>query len=91
RDLATIAELGLPGYVIDARFGVLGPTGMTAGTVKKVHDALVAAFNDAAVKEAMARQGNTIAISTIEQAQRMFRSEMERFAGLVRKVGIEPQ
>ncbi|MFM8692192.1 MAG: Bug family tripartite tricarboxylate transporter substrate binding protein [Limnohabitans sp.] len=90
-DIATFAEQGLPGYVIDAWFGVLGPKGMTAGTVKKVHDALVAAFNDATVKEAMARQGNTIAISTIEQAQRMFRSEMERFAGLVRKVGIEPQ
>jgi tripartite-type tricarboxylate transporter receptor subunit TctC len=52
---------------------------------------LVQAFNDPAVKETMAKQGNTIAISTPEHAQRVFRSEMERFAALVKKVGIEPQ
>jgi tripartite-type tricarboxylate transporter receptor subunit TctC len=90
-DIPTFVEQGLPTYVIDAWFGVLGPKGMSAANVKKVNDALVQAFNDPAVKETMAKQGNTIAISTPEQAQRAFRSEMERFAALVKKVGIEPQ
>jgi tripartite-type tricarboxylate transporter receptor subunit TctC len=90
-DIPTFAEQGLPTYVIDAWFGVLGPKGMSAAAVKKVNDALVQAFNDPAVKETMAKQGNTIAISTPEHAQRVFRSEMERFAALVKKVGIEPQ
>ena len=90
-DIPTFVEQGLPTYVIDAWFGVLGPKGMSAATVKKVNDALVLAFNDPAVKEVMAKQGNTIAISTPEHAQRVFRSEMERFAALVKKVGIEPQ
>jgi tripartite-type tricarboxylate transporter receptor subunit TctC len=90
-EIPTFVEQGLPTYVIDAWFGVLGPKGMNAATVKKVNDALVQAFNDPAVKETMAKQGNTIAISTPEQAQRIFRSEMERFAALVKKVGIEPQ
>jgi tripartite-type tricarboxylate transporter receptor subunit TctC len=90
-DIPTFVEQGLPTYVIDAWFGVLGPKGMNAATVKKVNDALVQAFNDPAVKETMAKQGNTIAISTPEHAQRVFRSEMERFAALVKKVGIEPQ
>jgi tripartite-type tricarboxylate transporter receptor subunit TctC len=90
-DIPTFAEQGLPTYVIDAWFGVLGPKGMSAANVKKVNDALVQAFNDPAVKETMAKQGNTISISTPEHAQRIFRSEMERFAALVKKVGIEPQ
>ena len=90
-DIPTFVEQGLPTYVIDAWFGVLGPKGMSAAAVKKVNDALVQAFNDPAVKETMAKQGNTIAISTPEHAQRVFRSEMERFAALVKKVGIEPQ
>jgi tripartite-type tricarboxylate transporter receptor subunit TctC len=90
-DIPTFVEQGLPTYVIDAWFGVLGPKGMSTATVKKVNDALVQAFNDPAVKETMAKQGNTIAISTPEHAQRVFRSEMERFAALVKKVGIEPQ
>jgi tripartite-type tricarboxylate transporter receptor subunit TctC len=90
-DVPTFVEQGLPGYVIDAWFGVLGPKGMSAAAVKKVHDALVTAFSDPSVKEAMAKQGNTIAISSVDQAQKAFRSEMERFAALVKKVGIEPQ
>lgn len=90
-DIPTFAEQGLPTYVIDAWFGVLGPKGMSPAAVKKVNDALVQAFNEPAVKETMAKQGNTIAISTPEHAQRIFRSEMERFAALVKKVGIEPQ
>ena len=90
-DIPTFVEQGLPTYVIDAWFGVLGPKGMSAANVKRVNDALVQAFNDPAVKEVMAKQGNTIAISTPEQAQRVFRSEMERFAALVKKAGIEPQ
>lgn len=90
-EIPTFVEQGLPAYVVDAWFGVLGPKGMNAGAVKKVHEALVAAFNDPAVKETMAKQGNTIAISTPEQAQKAFRTEMERFAALVKKVGIEPQ
>jgi len=67
-DIPTFVEQGLPTYVIDAWFGVLGPKGMSAATVKKVNDALVQAFNDPAVKETMAKQGNTIAISTPEHA-----------------------
>jgi tripartite-type tricarboxylate transporter receptor subunit TctC len=90
-DIPTFVEQGLPTYVIDAWFGVLGPKGMNAANVKRVNDALVQAFNDPAVKEVMAKQGNTIAISTPEQAQRVFRSEMERFAALVKKAGIEAQ
>lgn len=90
-EIPTFVEQGLPGYVIDAWFGVLGPKGMSPAAVKKVNDALVLAFNDPTVKEAMAKQGNTIAISTPEQAQKAFRTEMERFAALVKKVGIEPQ
>jgi tripartite-type tricarboxylate transporter receptor subunit TctC len=90
-DIPTFVEQGLPTYVIDAWFGVLGPKGMNATNVKRVNDALVQAFNDPAVKEVMAKQGNTIAISTPEQAQRVFRSEMERFAALVKKAGIEAQ
>jgi tripartite-type tricarboxylate transporter receptor subunit TctC len=90
-DIPTFVEQGLPTYVIDAWFGVLGPKGMSAANVKRVNDALVQAFNDPAVKETMAKQGNTIAISTPEQALRVFRSEMERFAALVKKAGIEPQ
>jgi tripartite-type tricarboxylate transporter receptor subunit TctC len=90
-EIPTIAEQGTPGYVVEAWFGVLGPKGMSAADTKRVHDAVVAAFNDPAVKEAMAKQGNTINVSTTEFAQAYFRTEKDKYAKLVKKAGIELQ
>jgi tripartite-type tricarboxylate transporter receptor subunit TctC len=90
-DIPTIAEQGAPGYVVEAWFGVIGPKGMSAADVKRVHDALKAAFADAAVVEAMAKQGNTISIGSAETAQQTFRSERDKYAKLVKKSGIELQ
>ena len=52
---------------------------------------MVQAFNDPAVKDAMAKQGNTINISSPEEAQAAFRRELAKYAALVKKVGLEPQ
>lgn len=90
-DIPTFAEQGMPGFAVDAWFAVIGPKNLPPAIVKKTHEAVVAAFNDPAVKEAMAKQGNTIHISTPEQAQAAFRSELAKYAAMVKKVGLEPQ
>jgi tripartite-type tricarboxylate transporter receptor subunit TctC len=90
-DVPTFVEQGLPGYVMEAWFAVVGPKGMAPASVKKVHDAVVAAFNDPGVRETMAKQGNTISISTTEQAQKGFRSELAKYAALVKKAGIQAE
>jgi tripartite-type tricarboxylate transporter receptor subunit TctC len=90
-EIPTFAEQGLDKFAVDAWFAVIGPKGLSAANVKKAHDAVVTAFADPAVKEAMAKQGNTIQISTTEQAQAAFRSELAKYAALVKKVGLEPQ
>lgn len=88
-NIPTFVEQGLPGYVVEAWFAVLGPKGLPAADVKRIHDAVVAAFNDPGVKETMARQGNTIAITTPEQAAQAFRRELAKYAALVKKAGLE--
>jgi tripartite-type tricarboxylate transporter receptor subunit TctC len=90
-EIATFAEQGLANFAVDAWFAVIGPKGMSAASVKKAHEAVVAAFNDPVVKETMAKQGNTIQISTPEQAQAAFRSELAKYAALTKKLGLEPQ
>lgn len=89
--IPTLAEQGLTNFSADAWFAIIGPKGMSPALVKRTHDAVVAAFKDPVVMEAMAKQGNTINISTTEQAQAAFRSELVRFGNLVKKVGLEPQ
>jgi tripartite-type tricarboxylate transporter receptor subunit TctC len=88
-DIPTFVEQGLPGYVMDAWFAVLAPKGLPPAEVKRVHEALVAAFNDPGVKETMAKQGNTIHISTPEQAAVAFKRELAKYAQLVKKAGLE--
>ncbi len=88
-DIPTFVEQGLPGYVMDAWFAVIAPKGLPAAEVKRVHDGVVTAFNDPAVKETMAKQGNSINISTPEQAAAAFKRELAKYAALVKKAGLE--
>lgn len=90
-EIPTFVEQGLPNLVVDAWFALIGPKGMSAASVKKAHEAVVAAFADPTVQEAMTKQGNTIAISSSDEAQAAFKRELEKYARLVKKVGLEPQ
>ena len=90
-EIPTFVEQGLTGYVVEAWFAVIGPKGMSAANVNRVHDAVVAAFADPAVKDTMAKQGNTISIGTVEQAQSGFRTELAKYAALVKKAGVQPE
>jgi len=90
-EIPTFAEQGWPGYQVEAWFAVVGPKGLPAAEVQRIHAAVVAAFADPSVKEAMAKQGNVINIQPIDKALPFFRSEMARYAQLVKKAGVEPQ
>jgi tripartite-type tricarboxylate transporter receptor subunit TctC len=90
-DIPTAKEQGFPGYLVEGWVAVVGPKGLPADQVKRINAAFVAAFSTAEVKEAMARQGNTINVSTPEFAQAHFKSELVKYASLVKKVGVVPQ
>lgn len=90
-EIPTFVEQGLAHYVVEAWFAVIGPKGLPAAEVRRVNAAVAAAFADPAVKDAMAKQGNVIQVGTPEQAQQHFRSEMAKYARLVKKAGIEQQ
>ncbi|WP_374561786.1 Bug family tripartite tricarboxylate transporter substrate binding protein [Ideonella sp.] len=87
-DVPTFAEQGMPGVEIEGWFAVIAPAKLPPAEVRRIHDAFVTAFNTAEVKEAMARQGNDIHPSTPEAAAAFFRSEVARYAKLVKKANI---
>jgi tripartite-type tricarboxylate transporter receptor subunit TctC len=90
-DIPTFAEQGLPGYVVEAWFAVIGPKGLPAAEVQRIHAAVTTAFADAEVKDAMARQGNVINVQPADKAMPFFRSELAKYAEIVKRAGIEPQ
>lgn len=90
-DIPTAAEQGYPGYLVEGWFAVVGPKGLPAEQVRRINAAFAAAFNTPEVRESMARQGNSINVSTPEFALAHFRSEMVKYAALVKKAGVVPQ
>jgi tripartite-type tricarboxylate transporter receptor subunit TctC len=90
-DIPTSAEAGVPRYLVEGWIGVVGPKGMAPDLVKRLNAAFVTAFNSPEVKEAMAKQGNTINISSPEFAHKHFKDELVKYAALVKKAGVVPQ
>jgi tripartite-type tricarboxylate transporter receptor subunit TctC len=68
---------------------LFGPANLPVAEVKRIHEAVVAAFNDPDVKAAMAKQGNQINPTTPEAALKFFKSEQERCARLVKKADVK--
>jgi tripartite-type tricarboxylate transporter receptor subunit TctC len=90
-DIPTIAEQGLPNYNMEGWFAVIGPAKLPAAEVKRIQAAVAAAYATPEVKEAMLKQGNTINPGSPEAAAQYFRSELVKYAQLVKKAGVELQ
>ena len=90
-EIPTIAEQGLPNYNMEGWFAVIGPANLPAADVKRIHAAVVAAYATPEVKEALLKQGNTINPGSPEAAAQYFRSELVKYAQLVKKAGVELQ
>ncbi len=90
-EIPTMVEQGLPNYLVEGWFAVIGPAKLPPADVRRIHDAFSTAFATPEVKEAMAKQGNTIDVSTTDYANSFFRSELAKYAKLVKKAGLELQ
>jgi tripartite-type tricarboxylate transporter receptor subunit TctC len=87
-DVPTIAEQGFADVDIAGWFAVVAPAKLPAAEVRRIHAAVVAAFADPDVRQAMVKQDNVIHPGTPEAAAQFFRTEQERYARLVKKAGI---
>jgi len=88
-DIPTMVEQGLPNYLVEGWFAVIGPAKLPPDQVKRIHAGFLAAMAAPEVKEAMAKQGNDINPSTPEAAAAYFRSEQDKYATLVKKAGVK--
>jgi len=87
-DVPTIAEQGFPEVDVSGWFAVVGPAKLPPAEVKRLHAAIVAAFNTPETKDAMAKQENIINPMTPEASAQFFKTEQERYAKLVKKANI---
>ena len=88
-EIATIAEQALPNYNVEGWFALIAPPKLPFEQVKRLHAAFSSAFAAPEVREAMAKQGNAISLTTPEAAAAFFKGELAKYAKLVQKSGIK--
>ena len=88
-ELATVAELGYPGFEVTSWYGVLGPARMPAAIVATLNRAVLSALRIPEVREQMARQGMDAIASTPAAFAAHLQRETAKWARVTRQAGIK--
>jgi tripartite-type tricarboxylate transporter receptor subunit TctC len=88
-DLPTFKEQGFPEVEVGGWFAAIGPKGLPPAEVKRLYDAMIAAWNTPEVKEAMAKQENVVHPLTPEASAQFMKAEQARYARIVHKADIK--
>jgi tripartite-type tricarboxylate transporter receptor subunit TctC len=88
-DLPTIAESGVPGYEAVAWFGVLAPAGTPPAIVKKLNAEIIKVLKSPDVAERLSSQGAEPVSNTPEQFSAYIKSEMAKWAKVIKASGAQ--
>ena len=88
-DVPTVAESGLPDYVVTTWFGVLAPAGTPQALIKKLNADVVEALGNAAVVDKLDRAGLIPAPTTPEEFGALIRSEIVRWDKVIKQTGAK--
>lgn len=91
RDLPTIAESGLPGYDISPWFGVVAPEGVPRAVVVRLNSTIAAGLKSAEVLQRLSALGYEPLGGSPEQFTAMIRSDIEKYARIVKVAGIKAE
>ena len=87
-DIPTVAESGIPGYDVTTWYGLMVPTGTPKEIVTRLHGAAVGALAHTAVKERFATTDLEPKGSTPEEFDAYIRSEIVKWAKVIKASGI---
>ena len=90
-DLPTIAEAGLPGYEANNWYGVLVPAKTPHAIVERLNREIVKILNSQPVKESLFRQGLDASPSTPQEFGAYIKSEIAKWAKVVKASGAKAE
>ena len=89
-DVPTMAEAGLPGYELVSWQAIIAPGRMSPEVTRKLNQAVVAVLNTPEVRNSLVEQGSDVLPTSPEEASRFIAGETERYAKLVKQIGVRP-
>ena len=90
-EIPTFAEAGVPGVVVDNWLGVVTTAGTLKAVVDRLNAEIVKAVRSPDLAERIVQQGLEITTNTPAEFSAFFKSEVDKFAKVVRAAGIQPQ
>lgn len=87
-ELPAMAE-ALPGFEVVGWYGVIGPAGMPAPLVARLHGELIKILNQPDVKSRIESDGSQPVGSSPEEFRRFMRADMDKWAKLVKESGAK--
>jgi tripartite-type tricarboxylate transporter receptor subunit TctC len=90
-NVPTIAEAGVPGYEVEAWFGLMAPAGIPAPVQSRLSAALLAVLARPDVREKIAGAGIDVDATDSAGLARLIDAEIRRWAGWVKDAGIQPE
>ena len=87
-DLPTIAELGFPGFEATTWHGFVAPAGTPKDVVAALHRAINATLNDPATRKRLTELGVDIVTRTPEEFRGYIKSEIPKWAKIVKAAGV---
>jgi tripartite-type tricarboxylate transporter receptor subunit TctC len=90
-EVPTLGESGIKDMVVIQFFGYLAPVRVPPAVQARLHKDLVAAIEDASVRERLTELAVDVTTSTPERLKAHIVSELQRWAVVARNAGITPQ
>jgi tripartite-type tricarboxylate transporter receptor subunit TctC len=87
--LATMAELGFPGFSVDTWFGLMAPAGTPEPVIGKLNAAFVQAVHAPDVAKQIVDQGAVPVTDTPQEFAAVIDTEIKRMGDIVRSLGIK--
>jgi tripartite-type tricarboxylate transporter receptor subunit TctC len=87
----TMAEAALPGYEMSGWYAVFVPAGTPSEVVTILNGALVKQLATAELRDALANVSSEARSSTPEELAKHLAAEIERYGGLLKLAGVQPQ
>jgi tripartite-type tricarboxylate transporter receptor subunit TctC len=87
-DVPTIAESGIPGYVVDSWQGVFVPAKTSNDIVQKISRDLGKALAEPSLVEKLGRNAYTVESSSPDELARFLKTDMEKWEAVIKTTGI---